>query len=111
MDGDAQCGMYSKHDRRFNQRWLDSATVAVAVSAIGDGGDDWWCGHWWCLLQGKLSAALSDYNTAIQLCPWSVDPVINRGVVLEALSRCDRGENRARLCAVCSVCVSCQLNQ
>eukprot|EP00775_Hariotina_reticulata_P005595 gene5595-5833_t len=39
--------------------------------------------------QGKLAAALSDYNVAIQLCPWSVDPVINRGVVLEALGRWD----------------------
>eukprot|EP00878_Enallax_costatus_P005296 GHUV01005563.1.p1 GENE.GHUV01005563.1~~GHUV01005563.1.p1 ORF type:complete len:364 (+),score=89.25 GHUV01005563.1:278-1369(+) len=37
--------------------------------------------------QGKLAAALTDYNAAIQLCPWSVDPVINRGVVLEALGR------------------------
>jgi hypothetical protein len=38
-------------------------------------------------LQGKYSEALSDYNTSIQLCPWSVDPVINRGVLLEALGR------------------------
>jgi hypothetical protein len=40
-----------------------------------------------CCLQGKLAPALSDFNAAIQLCPWSVDPVINRGVVLEALGR------------------------
>lgn len=39
--------------------------------------------------QGKLAASLSDYNTSIKLCPWSVDPVINRGVVLEALGRWD----------------------
>lgn len=39
--------------------------------------------------QGKLAAALGDFNAAIQLCPWSVDPVINRGVVLEALGRWD----------------------
>jgi tetratricopeptide (TPR) repeat protein len=37
--------------------------------------------------QGKLQAALADYNTSIQLCPWSVDPVLNRGVALEALGR------------------------
>ena len=37
--------------------------------------------------QGKLQEALSDYNTAIKLCPWSVDPVLNRGVTLEALGR------------------------
>ncbi len=37
--------------------------------------------------QGKLQEALTDYNTAIKLCPWSVDPVLNRGVTLEALGR------------------------
>ena len=37
--------------------------------------------------QGKLEQALSDYNTSIKLCPWSVDPVLNRGVTLEALGR------------------------
>lgn len=37
--------------------------------------------------QGKLEQALSDYARAIQLCPWSVDPVLNRGVALEALGR------------------------
>jgi len=30
--------------------------------------------------QGKLAAALDDYNTAIRICPWSVDPVLNRRV-------------------------------
>ena len=39
--------------------------------------------------QGKLEAALQDYNAAMQLCPWSVDPVLNRGVALEALGRFD----------------------
>ncbi|KAF8066180.1 ULP1A [Scenedesmus sp. PABB004] len=37
--------------------------------------------------QGKLAAALSDYNAAMELCPWSVDPILNRGVALEALGR------------------------
>ncbi|KAI8464688.1 MAG: hypothetical protein J3K34DRAFT_526006 [Monoraphidium minutum] len=37
--------------------------------------------------QGKLDAALADYNVAIGLCPWSVDPLLNRGVALEALGR------------------------
>ena len=30
--------------------------------------------------QGKLDDALEDYNSAIELCPWSVDPVLNRQV-------------------------------
>ncbi|GMH36135.1 hypothetical protein BSKO_04003 [Bryopsis sp. KO-2023] len=38
---------------------------------------------------GKLDEALLDYNTSIDICPWSVDPVLNRGVVLEALGRFD----------------------
>ena len=37
--------------------------------------------------QGKLQEALADYNTSIALCPWSVDPVLNRGVALEAMGR------------------------
>eukprot|EP00891_Asterochloris_glomerata_P000334 jgi/Astpho2/334/Aster-02215 len=37
--------------------------------------------------QGKLQEALADYNEAIRICPWSGDPVLNRGVVLEALGR------------------------
>lgn len=28
--------------------------------------------------QGKMDAALADYNKAIAICPWSVDPVLNR---------------------------------
>jgi tetratricopeptide (TPR) repeat protein len=38
--------------------------------------------------QGKLEAALRDYTTAIEICPWSVDPLLNRGAVLEQLGRC-----------------------
>lgn len=33
---------------------------------------------------GKLEAALGDYNAAMQLCPWSVDPVLNRWVGMRA---------------------------
>eukprot|EP00210_Caulerpa_lentillifera_P004858 g4638.t1 len=39
--------------------------------------------------QGKMEAAINDLNKAIELCPWSVDPVLNRGVVLESLGRFD----------------------
>lgn len=28
--------------------------------------------------QGKMDIALVDYNRAIEICPWSVDPVLNR---------------------------------
>ena len=28
--------------------------------------------------QGRLQAAIGDFNTAIKLCPWAVDPVLNR---------------------------------
>lgn len=28
--------------------------------------------------QGKMTSALVDYNIAIEICPWSVDPVLNR---------------------------------
>jgi tetratricopeptide (TPR) repeat protein len=37
--------------------------------------------------QGKLDQALIDYTTAINLCPWSVDPVLNRGVAYENMGR------------------------
>lgn len=37
--------------------------------------------------QGRLPEALSDFNSAMGLAPWSVDPVLNRGVVLEAMGR------------------------
>jgi len=39
--------------------------------------------------QGRMEEALADFNVAIQLCPWSVDPLLNRGVVYEALGRYD----------------------
>lgn len=51
--------------------------------------------------QGKLQEALRDYNTAIELCPWSVDPLLNRGAVLEQLGRCaprSRLPERVPLC-------------
>jgi len=28
--------------------------------------------------QGRMEEALADFNVAIQLCPWSVDPLLNR---------------------------------
>lgn len=28
--------------------------------------------------QGKLDDAIADYNASIQMCPWSLDPVLNR---------------------------------
>lgn len=37
--------------------------------------------------QGRLNAALGDFNAAIELCPWAVDPVLNRGVCLEGMAR------------------------
>jgi tetratricopeptide (TPR) repeat protein len=37
--------------------------------------------------QGKREEALHDYDWSIQLAPYSVDPVLNRGVVLESLGR------------------------
>lgn len=37
--------------------------------------------------QGRLEAAIGDFNAAIKLCPWAVDPVLNRGVALEGLRR------------------------
>lgn len=39
--------------------------------------------------QGRLQEALADYNESIRICPWSVDPVLNRGVIMEALDRFD----------------------
>ena len=39
--------------------------------------------------QGKLLPALTDYNTAIAIAPYAVDPVLNRGIVMEALNRFD----------------------
>ena len=67
--------------------------------------------------QGRLAEALGDYNTAIALCPWSVDPLLNRGVALEALGRfegegrrgvraCCDGVGMRALCVCVCVCVS-----
>lgn len=39
--------------------------------------------------QGKLEEALEDYDKSIILAPYAVDPVLNRGVVLESLRRYD----------------------
>ncbi|KAH7426921.1 hypothetical protein KP509_10G022100 [Ceratopteris richardii] len=39
--------------------------------------------------QGKLEAALEDYDKSIMLAPYAVDPVLNRGVALENLGRYD----------------------
>ncbi|KAI5068024.1 hypothetical protein GOP47_0016369 [Adiantum capillus-veneris] len=39
--------------------------------------------------QGKLEEALEDYDKSIMLAPYAVDPVLNRGVVLESLGRYD----------------------
>ena len=33
--------------------------------------------------QGKLVQSLEDYNTAIRICPWSGDPVLNRFVPID----------------------------
>ena len=38
--------------------------------------------------QGKLREALEDYNRSIQLCPWSVDPVLNRCCLAGARACC-----------------------
>uniref|UniRef100_A0A7R9XMX9 Tetratricopeptide repeat protein n=1 Tax=Polyblepharides amylifera TaxID=1486889 RepID=A0A7R9XMX9_9CHLO len=46
--------------------------------------------------QGKFEAALEDYNTAVELCPWSVDPVLNRGVLYENTARLELAERDYR---------------
>lgn len=35
--------------------------------------------------QGKLKAALGDYDASIERAPWAADPVLNKGVALEAM--------------------------
>ncbi|MEW5317904.1 MAG: hypothetical protein WDW38_009166 [Sanguina aurantia] len=47
--------------------------------------------------QGRLTGALSDYNESIRICPWATDPVLNRGVVLEALGRFVEAERDYRV--------------
>lgn len=39
--------------------------------------------------QGDMEGALADLDAAADKCPWAVDPVLNRGVILEALGRWD----------------------
>ncbi|KFM29193.1 Endoplasmin-like protein [Auxenochlorella protothecoides] len=39
--------------------------------------------------QGDMEGALADLDAAADKCPWAVDPVLKRGVVLEALGRWD----------------------
>jgi tetratricopeptide (TPR) repeat protein len=48
--------------------------------------------------QGKLEAALKDYTTAIEICPWSVDPLLNRGAVLEQMGRYPPLSSTSALC-------------
>ncbi|QDZ18927.1 TPR repeat domain-containing protein [Chloropicon primus] len=35
--------------------------------------------------QGRFEEAIGDYNKSIELCPYSVDPVLNRGVAYEGI--------------------------
>ena len=35
------------------------------------------------------NVAIADYDTSIEMCPWAVDPVLNRGVALEAIGKYD----------------------
>lgn len=36
--------------------------------------------------QGKMEEALADFGEAISLCPWSVDPLLNRfGITLKSI--------------------------
>lgn len=45
---------------------------------------------------GRADAALADLNKAIALCPWSVDPVLGRGVALEQSGRFAEAERDYR---------------
>ena len=36
--------------------------------------------------QGKFALAIADYNQSMVLCPYSPDPVLNRGIAFEAIS-------------------------
>ena len=42
--------------------------------------------------QGKVEAALRDYDESIRICPWSVDPVLNRGVLFESQKMYEQAE-------------------
>lgn len=39
--------------------------------------------------RGDFQGAIEDYDKAMELCPWSVDPILNRGVVFERLGLFD----------------------
>lgn len=47
--------------------------------------------------QGKFETALADYEKAIELCPWSVEPVLNRGVLYENTGQLMLAERDYRL--------------
>ena len=54
--------------------------------------------------QGKMDAALVDYNKAIDTCPWSVDPVLNRhawGSAIRLLHAGFAGMQGAPACPPC----------
>ena len=55
--------------------------------------------------QGRLEAALQDFDAAIALCPWAVDPVLNRGVALEGLERWNDAIRCAGRCHMCRLVV------
>ena len=38
--------------------------------------------------QGRLDDAIADYNASIQMCPWSLDPVLNRSAISSLLCIC-----------------------
>lgn len=42
------------------------------------------------LRQGRFEPAISDFNKSMELCPYSVDPVLNRGVAFEGLKEYER---------------------
>jgi len=64
-------------------RGLDAPWAADVVGrALGNRGNSR-------VRQGRAEEALKDFDAAIALCPWAVDPVLNRGVALEGLERWD----------------------
>lgn len=53
--------------------------------------------------QGKLVQSLEDYNTAIIICPWSGDPVLNRyGAVV--IARLAHVQTAMCSCGMVTVC-------
>ena len=69
--------------------------------------------------QGKMDIALVDYNRAIQICPWSVDPVLNRSaadstlavgcycVSLESGAQIGAGQMRMSIPNAIHICLHC----